>query len=214
MASLMIRSAAVAIEFDAVAALLECSTSTVRRRAAKDEAALVASVEAILDSRKQPVFPWEPAPTVAAIPAAIPAPVPTVCPMALANGAAGKDSVHSRRSMEQQKGRTVAVELPTVAGGGIINRANRIVLKDKKELRAELTAAVKALGGTRYTAGGFADSTAFLSGFPFAPTAGVGDKARMVIRIHPTGANFKVEPGSPSPIAELVIYADGSWKVA
>lgn len=145
---------------------------------------------------------------------AIPCVTVTTFPATLANGLPAKDTVHSRRALEQSRGKATPAELPTVASGGIINRANRIVLKDKKELRAELTAAVKALGGTRYNAGGFADSTAFLSGFAFAATTGVGDKARMVITIHPTGASFKPEAGKPSPVAELVIYADGSWKVA
>jgi hypothetical protein len=114
----------------------------------------------------------------------------TVIPADIARGAEGKPTVHSRRSLEQQRGHTKPRQEPevqvakTVKAGKaskaksskgnvavskiVANRkvGTRLSLKQNKEVRGLLTTAAQAVGGTRLQPVGFDSYTAFLAGVP------------------------------------------------
>lgn len=96
---------------------------------------------------------------------------------ALANGAFGKDAIHSRRSLEERKGRTTprsepevkaakAKKAPTKKAAPKAPKGNRLSLKQNAPIRSQLKEAAQKLGGTRLQPIGFASFTEFLAGVP------------------------------------------------
>lgn len=101
---------------------------------------------------------------------------------ALARGAEGKCSVHSRRSLDERAGRVKPRSEPEVEVAKVVKaakaaprkakkavkaaRGSRLSLKQNVEVRKLLTAAANAAGGTRLTPIGFDSYSAFLAGVP------------------------------------------------
>lgn len=109
----------------------------------------------------------------------------TIVPAALANGAEGKGSVHSRKSLDDQRAArrpkaepevttakvSKAIKKALTKRAGKKGKAQRqpgsvLVLKQNKEVRALLTQAATAAGGSRLSPIGFASYTEFLAGVP------------------------------------------------
>jgi hypothetical protein len=94
---------------------------------------------------------------------------------ALARGAEGKPSTHSRKSLEDQKAATKRTRKPRVEPEVKAKRAQkanraakgtRLSLKQNKAVRALLTKAAQAAGATRLQPIGFKSYTEFLAGVP------------------------------------------------
>jgi hypothetical protein len=103
----------------------------------------------------------------------------TVIEPALARGAEGKSSVHSRKSLDDQRTARRPRSEPEVTTAKVVKAAkaskkaakrpakgSRLSHKQNKEVRALLTSAATAAGATRLTPIGFASYTEFLSGVP------------------------------------------------
>jgi hypothetical protein len=98
---------------------------------------------------------------------------PTIVEPALARGAEGKASTHSRKSLEDQRAKQPRKPRPEPEVKAVrARKANRaakgakLALKQNREVRALLTKAAQAAGATRLTPIGFASYTEFLAGVP------------------------------------------------
>jgi hypothetical protein len=100
---------------------------------------------------------------------------PTILEPALANGAEGQGSVHSRKSLEDRRAKAKPARKPRpepevkAVRARKANRAAKgakLALKQNREVRALLTKAAQAAGASRLSPIGFASYTEFLAGVP------------------------------------------------
>ena len=100
---------------------------------------------------------------------------PTIIEPALARGAEGKPSTHSRKSLEDQRAKAKPIRKPRPEPEVKAKRAQKanraakgakLALKQNKEVRALLKKAAEAAGGSRLQPIGFASFTEFLAGVP------------------------------------------------
>lgn len=93
---------------------------------------------------------------------------------ALARGVEGKPSVHSRKSLEDQKAKRPSrkpkpepeVKAKRAQKANRAAKGAKLALKQNKEVRALLTKAAQAAGATRLQPIGFTSYTEFLAGVP------------------------------------------------
>lgn len=112
----------------------------------------------------------------------------TKVPAGLAVGAHGKDAVHSRKSLDDQRHPVKAPkDEPEVAvtkklrapkATSTAPKGNKLILKANAPVRAQLMALCKKMDGTRLQADGFASYTEFLGGIPLTNGA-----ARVTLRV-------------------------------